>query len=406
VVWQATSPPSEIFPCQLGVEYPFSADGVASRSCTAKWSDGTEETFGFTLHVEVTSPTTEVVPERAPDSNGWYNHPLAITFSGQGYSGAAACRASGSSAATTTYAGPDALSATVNATCTDPAGKSVFPSFGLRYDATPPTITGGFPLRPPDFDGWYNHPVVFVFTGTDDTSGIESCTATYAGPDSDSAQVIGTCRDRAGNVASLAVPLHYHATPPLLNVGASPGDRIVLLRWRASTNVVIERSPGLHSPRGSVLYNGASGSFTDTRSGDGIRYTYTLTAKDQAGNVTVRRVSVTPGPRLLSPAANATVTSPPPLRWTPVRGASYYNVQLYLYRGRKVLSVWPVQASLQLNRAWRFNGSNYRLAPGRYSWYVWPRFGPRVAGRYGPPIGSRTFIVKSPPNPGGAAFLF
>jgi hypothetical protein len=368
-------------------------DTVTKLSCAATWEGPSRDAKEFTLHVEVSAPTAEAVPERPPDSNGWYNHPIGVTFRGRGFSGTASCIASGSSA-TATYGGPDALSAAVSATCTDPAGKSVVPSAGLHYDATPPTITGAIPSRPPDFHGWYNHPVSFAFTGTDATAGIEGCTTlTYSGPDSANAHAIGSCRDRAGNVASLAVPLRYLATPPYLKVEADAGDGSVLLRWQSNADVEIVRSPGLRGSAVSAVYRGDSGSFKDTRARNGVRYKYTMTARDQAGNVTVRTISVIPGPRLLAPAMNALLASTRLLRWTPVRGASYYNVQLY--RGGKILSAWPRHAFMRLKRAWRFEGRLYRLVPGRYRWYVWPGFGPRAAARYGPLIGRGQFIVGS-----------
>src|SRR5438105_7322170 len=174
LVWEANEPPLPTSPCKFGVLYKFDTDSVTRLACKAEWSSESN-TFEFILHVEASSPTAEGIPSRAPDSNGWYNHPVAVTFGGHGYSGPAACMASGPSA-TAMYAGPDAPSATVSATCTDPAGKSVQPSFALRYDATLPAITGAVPSRPPDFNGWYNHPVSFLFTGTDATSGLESCT--------------------------------------------------------------------------------------------------------------------------------------------------------------------------------------------------------------------------------------
>jgi hypothetical protein len=393
VVWQASPAPEKASPCQLDIEYSFETDGVYELTCTARWRGAGEDTKKVILHVEASSPSGEAVPERPPDYNGWYDHPVAITFRGHGYSGPATCSASGASP-TITYAGPDVLSATASATCVDPAGKSVSPTFALRYDATPPTITGAFPSRPPDYNGWYNHPVTFVFTGLDAMSGMEPCAATYAGRDSASATLTGICHDRAGNVATLAAGLRYEATPPELTAKASPGDGLVSLRWRADSSVAIARSPGLHGARPSKLYEGASGSFTDSRPRNGVRYTYTLTTKDQAGNVTKRSFSVMPGPRLLAPADGARVTSAPLLRWTPVKGATYYNVQLY--RGHKLLSTWPVHSSLQLSRAWRYAGNEYRLTPGRYSWYAWPGFGRFAAAQYGPLIGHRTFVVQSP----------
>jgi hypothetical protein len=344
----------------------------------------------YLIKVEISSPTVTGLLARPPDSNGWYNHSVGISFHGSAFSGIASCTPA------TTYYGPDTLSASASGSCTDNANKIAAASIAFHYDATPPTITGATPSRRPDYNGWYNHPVSFTFTGTDATSGIESCTTTtYAGPDSEHARVIGSCRDRAGNLASLAVPLRYQATPPSLAANADAGVASVLLHWHASEDVEIVRSPGLNGAQVSVVYQGHSGSFEDTRVRDGKRYEYTLTARDQAGNVTVRRVFGTPGWQLLAPAADAHLSTPQLLRWTAVRGASYYNVQLYS-RGDKVLSAWPTHASLHLTSAWRFAGRHYRLEPGRYRWYVWPGFGRRAAPRYGRLIGAATFVVESP----------
>jgi hypothetical protein len=90
------------------------------------------------------------------------------------------------------------------------------------------------------------------------------------------------------------------------------------------------------------------------------------------------------------------------LRWTPVRNATYYNVQLY--NGGKVLSAWPTHARLRLGRRWRFGGHLHRLKPGRYRWYVWPGFGPRSAARYGPMVGKGKFVIVST-KPGAAVDL-
>src|SRR5262249_48768726 len=201
VVWHAAPFPEATSPCLLGIEYPFETDTVTSLACSARWRTEGSDRREVTVHVEVSTPTGEAIPERPPDSGDWYNHPVAIAFKGHGYSGLASCQ-TGSGSATATYSGPDALSASVGAVCVDPAGKAVPVSFALRYDSTPPTITGAYPSRPPDFKGWYNRPVTFTFTGTDATSGMEPCSATYAGPDSSHAHLIGSCRDRAGDAAA------------------------------------------------------------------------------------------------------------------------------------------------------------------------------------------------------------
>ena len=65
--------------------------------------------------------------------------------------------------------------------------------------------------------GWYNHPVSVAFSGSDATSGVESCTAaTYSAlRRARAASQPGTCTDRAGNRSNpLGFGLKYDATPP------------------------------------------------------------------------------------------------------------------------------------------------------------------------------------------------
>ena len=125
---------------------------------------------------------------------------------------------------------------------------------------------------------------------------------------------------------------------------------------------------------------------------NGTAYTYTITAADQAGNVTQRTVTVTPGIRLLAPRPNAHLSAPPTLRWTEIPKASYYNVQLF--RGSKILSAWPTHPSMRLSRTWRFGGKRHRLAPGRYHWYVWPGYGPQRDAHYGRAVGNAVFVIR------------
>jgi hypothetical protein len=79
------------------------------------------------------------------------------------------------------------------------------------------------------------------------------------------------------------------------------------------------------------------------------------------------------------------------LTWSAVPKATYYNVQLI--RGGKVLSAWPTRPRLRLQRSWLYAGRRHRLTPGRYRWYVWPRFGSRASGRYGRLLGGSSFVV-------------
>jgi hypothetical protein len=185
-------------------------------------------------------------------------------------------------------------------------------------------------------------------------------------------------------------------TRMLLKLTAAPADRVVVLRWQVRggdevSSFKIVRSPGR---RGAALQVTPThrATYVDRQVRNGVRYRYTLIATDAAGNVARDSLRVRPGPRLLAPLRAARVREPPLLQWTPVRGATYYNVQLYR-GGEKILSAWPSRARLGLEKAWSFEHRRRGLSRGSYRWYVWPGFRSRAAHRYGRPIGSSTFVV-------------
>jgi hypothetical protein len=126
-------------------------DGMATQGCvsttvlsdtngstqTCQATDNTTTvTKQVTIRIDRVAPqVTTASPQRAPDANGWYNHPVAFTFSGSdGGSGIAGCSQA-------TYGGPDNASAAVGGSCRDRAGNVGSNSFRLRYDATPPALS-------------------------------------------------------------------------------------------------------------------------------------------------------------------------------------------------------------------------------------------------------------------------
>ena len=263
----------------------------------------------------------------------------------------------------------------------------------VKLDLTAPEVAAATADRLPDHDGWYTRPVTFTASGRDDTSGLLGCdSATYAGPDAAAAAITLGCRDVAGNLAARAFPLRYDATPPdLTALAAETGDRLVELRWPAGATATVERRPGLGGAGSSLLRARLDG-LNDLRVRNGVRYRYRVTVTDPAGNPASREITAVPGPRLLGPAGGERLTAPPLLRWTPVRGARYFNVQLFR-DGRKILSAWPRRAQLQLERRWRFDGRRHRLTRGEYRWFVWPGEGARADRRYGERIGARRFTI-------------
>lgn len=380
----------------------------APVSCTASDGSGSVTTT-VNVRRDASPPSVSGSPDRGPDANGWYNHGLNVAFSGgDGVSGISSC-SSGS------YSGPDSESASLSGTCTNGAGLTGRTTYSLKYDATAPAVEAKAE-RQPDANGWYNHAVQVAFVGSDALSGVDSCAAPilYKGPDTEKTALSGTCRDKASNTSQPSgLELKYDTTPPsLARVKFEINNRGIALRWTASKDSLtfaVVRRPGLKGPKPSTVYDGSARAFTDRRLARGVKYRYTVTAYDQAGNGAVKtfaaqasRSLTTPAratptrskPALASPAIGARVSAPPLLAWRAVRQATYYNVQLF-YEGRKILSVWPKRPQLRLQKSWKYGGKSFVLRPGRYRWLVWPGFDELSASHYGKLLGSRTFIVTA-----------
>ena len=164
-----------------------------------------------------------------------------------------------------------------------------------------------------------------------------------------------------------------------------PCDRAVAITWSASADaaaITIVRTGGGSAAPVTVYDGKRVTTFTDKAVRNGRRYTYVVTALDEAGNKRLARGTATPSAPLLAPRAAAHVRGGTTLRWRAVPHATYYNVQLWLH-GTKVLTKWPTGTSLRVPQ----------LRPGHYTWLVWPGLGPRSKHRYGPLIGKSTFVV-------------
>jgi hypothetical protein len=177
------------------------------------------------------------------------------------------------------------------------------------------------------------------------------------------------------------------------NLRAVAGDAVVTLTYELpaeTDHVTIGRSTA--SAAAQTVYQGNATSFTDRRLTDGVEYRYVVRSVDAAGNTSPGvAIAVTPRRNYLrAPAEGARLRKPPKLLWARDPEASYYNVQLF--RGeQKILSTWPVGASLKLKRTWKYQGRRYALTRGTYRWFVWPGFGARSNVEYGELLGSKSF---------------
>jgi hypothetical protein len=159
-----------------------------------------------------------------------------------------------------------------------------------------------------------------------------------------------TSLDRSTTM-SLSKTIKLDTTPPTLSkLAVRAGSRRLDLSWVASSDtqlVQVMRTSNARGGKSGLVYSGTRASFRDTRVTVGTRYRYTVTAIDQAGNRAAKTLTVA-ARTLFAPMPGEGVSRAPVLRWTPIKRAQYYNVQLV--RGKKILSAWPTTTHYRVPR--------------------------------------------------------
>ena len=136
------------------------------------------------------------------------------------------------------------------------------------------------------------------------------------------------------------------------------------------------------------MYRGLARTATDFPVSPRARVWYAAFALDDDDNVS------TAGDRLAAALRPAALRAARRRRDPPARSSSagarcgrvvLQRADLEGAAAKKVVSTWTNTPSYVLRR---------KLAKGRYSWYVFPGFGPRSLARYGALLGSGTFVVR------------
>ena len=362
-------------------------------TCTLNYTGGGGTFNSVTVAKDSSPPSVNPSVSRSPDSGGWYTSPVSVSFSGDGGpSGISSCTSA-------TYSGPDSGDAKVTGSCTDGAGNTGSTTLSIHYDAAAPTVTPQLE-RPPDADGWYNHPVKVAFNGQDAGSGVTECSppVTYSGPDGNPAKIVGQCRDAVGHLSDpVQVELRYdHTKPARPVIKARRTEKGISVSWTLPADVVrteVRRAPGGKGKKPAVVFSGKGIRLLDRKARSPSRYWYEVRVYDQAGNVSSRTLAVRPSGGILLPLGGAVLRKAPLVRWAPVAKARFYNVQLW--RGKeKLLTTWPSETQLRLHDSWRFAGRRESLGDGKYQVFVWPAYGTLAKPQYGKLVGRVDFVVK------------
>jgi hypothetical protein len=287
-------------------------------------------------------------------------------------------------------------------------------AYSWTVDATPPSVTirnGPF-LETSDsvarFEFDIDDPSAVVECRVDDAA-FSPCTSPYTtpalAPGSHTFAVLAT--DAATNTALVTyawtvTPLTVTAidvTPP---DAADALDFFVTYRYAELTwlppadadfdHVTVYRVDG--AARRVAVYSGTASRYVARRFNNAVDHHYEVVSFDHAKNASpAAKISISASALISTPRRGARVRRPPALRWAPIGGARFYNVQLFR-NGRKILSTWPQRPRVQLAPGWRYQNRPYKLTRGTYEWWVWPAFRRSGATRYGPPLGHSSFVKR------------
>ena len=171
-------------------------------SGTAVDNAGNTALASASVSVDKTPPTITGTLSTTPNSFGWLNTPVAVSFScSDALSGLASC--------SNPQTFGEGANQSATGTATDVAGNTATTTVSpIKVDLTKPSITAT-PDRAPDSGGMYTGPVTIHFTCTDALSGIApgACPADVVVSADGVTTVSGSTTDRAGNTSATSATI-------------------------------------------------------------------------------------------------------------------------------------------------------------------------------------------------------
>jgi hypothetical protein len=238
---------------------------------------GNTASTSVTIHLDRTPPVISASALPLPNSNGWNNTDVDVSFSGID-------NLSGMDTVTPMKTvGTEGADQWVEGTAADLAGNVSHDSIRVNIDKTPPTLTKN--ISPvPNSSGWNNIDTIVNFIAVDGLSGVESHSPPVTLTTEGANQLInGTATDMAGNTETAQANINLDKTPPSINATVSPPPNPA--GWNnTDVKVVFAASDAL------------SGLSTVTPPApiatEGMNQTVSGTAVDLAGNPATTTVSV------------------------------------------------------------------------------------------------------------------
>lgn len=289
-------------------------------TCTDK--AGNSSTMGFTnINIDKTPPTIAGAQSPLPNSHGWNNTPVVVSFTCTDPAPASMTQAMTSPAISGvqgctggTTVSTEGQNQSVTGTALDKAENSAQATVSnISIDLTPPTLTGTPTTAPNGSNGWYTSPVTIHWTAGDTLSGVDPSTVPADSTMSDNGQGVSTSAsvsDLAGNqTTAKSQPVNIDTKPPVTSANAPSS-------WNTSSVPMTLTASDDTSGVAATYYTidgGAQQTYGSTFNvtGDGV-HTVQFWSVDRAGNIETARTATikidTTAPSIThtqSPAVNA-----------------------------------------------------------------------------------------------------
>jgi len=187
----------------------------AGQSVSGTATDNADNTAAdtVTVNVDKTQPTITASRSPAPNSFGWNNTNVTVSFTcSDTLSGVKSCTAP-------VTVSTEGANQQVTGQAVDNADNSASATVsGISIDKTPPSLSGA-PTTPANSHGWYNGDVTIQWEASDGLSGIDPSTMpadSVITGEGDNLSASASVSDKAGNITTATVgPIKIDRTPPV-----------------------------------------------------------------------------------------------------------------------------------------------------------------------------------------------
>lgn len=263
-------------PVTVDGDTPAEGQDVSGTATDVAGNSASSNTVNVKLDTTAPTITATATVNGQPYDGNWTNQTVTVSFTcSDALSGLdGSCPADVVISSDTPAAGQD-----VSASVSDLAGNSATSDIiTVKVDKTAPTASAS---RSPAANehGWNNSAVTVSFSGSDDLSGIASCSTdvVLSGEGADQS-ASGTCTDNAGNVSDPAsvTGINIDLTAPTVNLVGGPAPGASYYFGFVPSVPTCSASDGLSDVAGSCNVSGYRDAVGE--------HTVTATASDNAGN--------------------------------------------------------------------------------------------------------------------------